>query len=232
MKHHAYLYVGERETGLQEVRAYAERSLGLAGMDNPDVVVFEYGLFSVDDARRVTAFSAQSSVSGGTRLIAIAVGRLFHEAQNALLKLFEEPNEGTVLVLIIPAEGLLLPTLRSRLIPLPSENSTDVLSEDIQTFLQGSKTEREKLVTKLVARSKSDKDAEKQAARLAAVDLIYGITRAAYDRRRNVEGKEAEELDALLGDLSRFAPILHERSAPLKLIFEHLLLVLPPSLSK
>ncbi len=232
MKHHAYVYVGERETGLLEVRAFAKKTLGLSGMDNPDIAVFEYSLFSVDDARRVTAFSAQSSVSGGTRLIAIAVGRIFHEAQNALLKLFEEPNEGTVLVLIIPAEGLLLPTLRSRLVPLPSEHAVEVLSEDARAFLEASKTEREKLVTKLVARSKSDKEVEKQAARLAAVDLVYGITRAAYAKRRGCEGKEAQELDALLDDLSRFAPILHERSAPLKLIFEHLLLVLPASLSK
>jgi len=232
MKHHAYVYIGERETGLIEVRAFAEKTLGLSGADNPDIAVFEYGLFSVDDARRVTAFSAQSSVSGGTRLIVIAVGRFFHEAQNALLKLFEEPNEGTVLVLLIPAEGLLLPTLRSRLMPLPRESSMNVFSEDVRTFLEAPKTEREKLVAKLVAKSKSDKEAEKQAARLAAVDLAYGITRAAYAKRLSSEGKEADELDALLNDLSRFAPILHERSAPLKLIFEHILLVLPASLSK
>lgn len=232
MKHHAYLYVGERDAGVRAVRTFAENSLGLSGMDNPDIAVFEYGLFSKDDALRITAFSAQSSVSGGTRVIAIVVGRLFHEAQNALLKLFEEPNEGTVLALIVPAEGLLLPTLRSRLMPLPREHSQDVLSEDVRAFLEASKTEREKLVAKLVAKSKSDKETEKQAARLAAVDLIYGITRVAHTKRNISEGKEAQELDALLSDLSRFAPILHERSAPLKLIFEHLLLILPTSLSK
>jgi DNA polymerase III delta prime subunit len=38
-----------------------------------------------------------------------------HEAQNALLKLLEEPNTHSLFYLIIPREDILLPTLRSRL---------------------------------------------------------------------------------------------------------------------
>lgn len=225
MAHHAYVYTGDLAAGIAATRAFAE-TLGLSGNDNPDIALFEYGLFSVDDARRVGAFAVQAPSGGEKKLVAIAAGRLFHEAQNALLKLFEEPTEGTTLVLIVPAEGMILPTLRSRLLPLPHTDAAEV--SDIATeFLGFSKAEREKYVTKLIARSKSDKDTEKQAARLEAVSLISGITRRAHTARKTAP---THELDLLLADLDRFAPILHERSAPLKLIFEHLLIVLPQKL--
>lgn len=229
MAHHAYVYAGERTLGLAQARAFAASTLGLLGTNNPDLVVFEYGLFSVDDARRVGAFATQSSVAGGSKLIVLATGRLFHEAQNALLKLFEEPTEGTTLVLIVPAVGILLPTLRSRLMALPEQGNTgEAASGATEAFLSANATERTKLVAKLIARSKSDKEGEKQAARLEAVDIINGLTRIAYAARSR--GGDTKELDLLLRDLARFAPIMHERSAPLKLIFEHLLIVLPTKL--
>lgn len=222
MAHHAYLFAGERSAGIRAARAYAKEVLSLEGLDNPDVAVFEYGLFSVDDARRIASFASQAPARGEQKLIAIAAGRLFHEAQNALLKLFEEPSEGTTLVLIAPAEGILLPTLRSRLIELPYEDAQ--VGAAAEAFLAASPEEREKLVAKLLTRAKSDKDAEKQAARLEAVELVAGLTRAAYAWHRK---SPSRELAQYLEDLARFAPILHERSAPLKLVFEHLLAVMP-----
>jgi DNA polymerase-3 subunit delta' len=233
MAHHAYVYAGDRAAGLAASRVFAESALGLSGTDNPNIAVFEFGLFSVDDARRVGSFASQSQATGDRKLIVIATGRLFHEAQNALLKLFEEPTEGTTLVLVVPSEGILLPTLRSRLITLPEDGARSHLAQGAtEEFLKATKPEREKYVTKLIARSKSDKDAEKQAARLEAASLVDGITRAAYAARSKATGEKGKELDLLLRDLDRFAPIMHERSAPLKLIFEHLLLVLPEGLGK
>ncbi|MBU2103906.1 hypothetical protein KJ848_03145 [Patescibacteria group bacterium] len=229
MTHHAYVYAGPKEEGIQGALAFVEAELGLSPQNNPDVTVFEYGHLSVDDARRITTFVAQAPVTGDKKAVIISAGRLFHEAQNALLKVFEEPSEGTTLILVIPAEGMLLPTLRSRLISLASEkiNGTDSAPE----FLQLPKAERAKFVEKLLVRTKADKDADKQAARLEVLALVEGITRAVYAARADKTGN-TEELDLLLDELSRFLPILHERSAPLKLIFEHLLLVLPEKLGK
>lgn len=229
MAHHAYVFSGNQEDGVEAALVFCETELGLTRKANPDIAQFSFGLFSVADARRVGDVAMQAPVAGDRKVIILAVARLFHEAQNALLKLFEEPTEGTTLVLVVPAEGILLPTLRSRLIALPGTGAALSIGKDAEAFLASSKAEREKYVTKLVARSKSDKDAEKQAARLEAVSVISGISRAAYAARQKGGTKE---LDLLLRDLDRFAPILHERSAPLKLIFEHLLLVLPEGLGK
>lgn len=231
MAHHAYLYIGTPKQGIEAARAFAAEKLGIEGANHPDLAVFAYeGLFPIDHARRIITFASQAPVEGNKKLIVIAVGRFFHESQNALLKLFEEPSEGTTLILIVPTEGMLLETLRSRLIELPREEVS--VDESVRLFLGSSRTEREKIVAKLVARVKSDKDDEKQAARMEAVRLAEGVMRSAHTKLMKTKGEEAESLRLFLRDLDRFMPILHSRSAPLKLIFEHLLIVMPENLSK
>lgn len=231
MAHHAYLYIGTHEAGIAASRRFAVANLGIEGDAHPDLAVFSYeGLFPIEHARRIITFASQAPVQGDKKLIVIAAGRLFPPAQNALLKLFEEPSEGTTLILIVPAIGMLLSTLRSRLIELPKEEGG--IDEAAQTFLLATRVEREKIVAKLLARVKSDKDEEKQAARMEAVRLCEGLIRAAYRKQAKATKEEQENLTLFLRDLDRFMPILHTSSAPVKMIFEHLLIVMPESLSK
>jgi len=227
MAHHAYVYSGGRLEGIEAAYRFCEERLNLPRQGNPDVTLFEFDHLSVDDARRIGTFAAQAPTQGEQKAIIIVTGRFFDQAQNAFLKIFEEPPEGTTLFLILPAEGILLPTLRSRLITLP-QDATEI-PEVARKFLDADPAEREKIVTKLIARSKADKDEEKQAARLDAIRIIEGVTRAAYAKRSKTKGN-TDELDLLLKELDRFMPIMHERSAPLKLIFEHLRIVLPAGL--
>jgi len=231
MAHHAYVVEGDREAGISAARLYALQTLGLPGEQNPDVVVFQYGLFSVDDAREVARFASNSPVAGDKKMVVVAATRIFHEAQNALLKLFEEPPVGTTMVLAVPSLGQLLPTLRSRVLTLATD---DGLAKPIigEEFLKLDAVGREKCIAKLLDRTKSDKDEDKQAARGELLRLVEGLMRTSYKARENATDAKRQELTYFLSDLDRFMPILHERSAPLKLIFEHLLLVIPSSLSK
>lgn len=225
MAHHAYVVSGLLAEGLTQARAFGEQVLAIPS-GSPDLLVLSYSLFPAAAARQIGDFAAQTPIAGPNKLIVIVAGRIFHEAQNALLKVFEEPPEGTTLILVIPTEGLLLPTLRSRLLPLPKTDIGPDAPGMVHDFLSATESERKKFVEKLLAKSKSDKDEEKQQARLEAAALIDGLTKVVYS------APPSPEINALLSDLARFAPIMHERSAPLKLIFEHLLITLPPSLSK
>ncbi|KND52059.1 MAG: hypothetical protein ABA06_02225 [Parcubacteria bacterium C7867-001] len=237
MAHHAYFSTGDLDEGLARAREFVQYELGLPLEGNPDIFELRYGLFSVADARAVNDLARQSPVAGETKVLIVATGRLFHEAQNALLKLFEEPPEGTVLILVVPSEGIILPTLRSRILPLPTgrqafpegKRTKKEESEIVEAFITGTSAAREKLVAKLLDKTKSDKDTEKQAARLEALTLAEGLMRAGYRARKEGSGNDAA-LVAFLTDLNSFIPILHDRAAPLKPIFEHLLLVTPASL--
>ncbi len=226
--------------------SFAGRELGFAAEHNPDVVVLRFGLFSVDDARKLIDSAYRSASGDKGKVIIASMTRVFHEAQNALLKLFEEPPEGVTLILCVPSAGLLLPTLRSRLLELPAtednaqtkgaSDSADSSTSIVFEFLQADTKEREKSIAKLLDRSKSDKDEVKQGARSESINLVEGLLRASYELSKSTKGKItpqiAEELRDFESDLSAFLPILHERSAPLKLIFEHILLVIPTSLGK
>ena len=229
MAHHAYFVVGEVGQEVEHAYAFIEAELGIAGAGNADVMVLKYGLFSVDDARALRALADLAPTTGSQKVLIISVSRLFHEAQNALLKLFEEPPEGTTLILILPTEGIVLPTLRSRMLPLPSTATSSAISSEAQEFIKAGKAEREKITEKILTRAKSDKDDEKQSARLSAIHLIEGLMRKAHEQwQTETNATKKKELRLFLDDLNAFLPILHERSAPLKLIFEHILITLPP----
>lgn len=213
--HHAYVVAGAIEDGVERATLFAET----LGIDPVDIETLRFGLFSVEEARKVRDLTNRRPLKGNRKIVIIAASRLFHEAQNALLKVFEEPAEGVVLALVVPSEGMLIATLRSRLLPLPGDATSNDSSAD--AFLRATKEEREKVVAKLLDRAKSDKAEEKQAARAETLALAEGLLRATYSKKRD------DENAALLRDLEQFIPILHERSAPLKLILEHLLLIVP-----
>lgn len=215
-----------QEEGIEMVLTYAEHTLGMVRKGNPDILVLRYSVCSVEQARKLLSYASQSGLSG-QKLIVLATERIFHQAQNALLKVFEEPPEGIILILIVPSIGVLLPTLRSRLMTLPSQEAAvapHFVSEPAMLFIQASQTEREKIVKKLLDRSKSDIDTVKQGARVEAQQIVAGITYVVHEAWRK---KRSLEQEVLLSELETVTPMLYQPSAPLKLIFQHLLLTVP-----
>ncbi len=226
-EHHAYFFAGSRGVGEERARRFATRVLGsIEG--NPDAIFLSYDLLSVEEARTLKEVVLRTSVRGESKVVVVSLSRFFHEAQNALLKVFEEPPEGTYLVLVVPSAGILLPTLRSRLLPLPEQGTVEQNTESVGTlFIKGGKKEREKIIEALLKRAKSDKEEEKSLARAEALELIEEMTRTAYAKNTKTPSKE---LSALLSDLASFTPMLHDRATPLKPILEHLLIVTPEGL--
>lgn len=211
---HAYVFAGNSEEGIEKAKKFAKES---------EVLEFRYGLLSVDEARDLIALAQQGPKEGKNKFLIVSATRFFHEAQNALLKLFEEPPRGVVIVLVVPTAGILLPTLMSRLTSLPGEslNESSSLAEE---FLSSTPAKRETLIEKLLERTKSDKDEEKQKARAEALDLIQGIIKAAHTAWEKKKGKE---LELFLQELDAFIPLFHDRATPYKMIFEHILIVMP-----
>ncbi len=224
MNHHAFFVAGDIEEGIQSALQYGERELALSSTGNPDVLVLRYTLFPVEEARKIGELASRVPMQGDKKLIIIAASRFFHEAQNALLKVFEEPSPGTVLVLVVPSVGTIIATLRSRLLALPGSTEGAGRADAVDAFIAATPEAREKLVAKLLDRAKSEKADEKQAARIEALTLATGLMEVAYPLRAEPETR------ALLAELSRLIPVLHERSAPLKPILEHLLITMPRSL--
>ncbi|MEJ0053320.1 MAG: hypothetical protein WDN10_01140 [bacterium] len=228
MEHHAYLAAGPAEEGRAAAIAAAAKLVGGDSLHNPDIIVREYGLFSVDDARALYQLAWQAPLKGEKKAIIISATRLYHEAQNALLKLFEEPPADTALYLVIPHAGSLIPTLRSRLLPLPDFviQAGQGTGDEAKQFLGASPEKRSDMIKKL-ADAKGEE--RKRVARDTAVSILDGVERAAYERWQ--AKKEDEALAVFLSDISLLRGYLHDRSAPLRMILEHVSLTLPKGLT-
>ena len=226
MNHHAFVIEAGAEEGVAAALAWVEKELGVQPEGNPDVVVMQLGLLSVEEARRVTELAAGAPFAGEHKVVIIAASRAYHEAQNALLKVFEEPPAGAVLFLILPSLGGLLPTLRSRIQVLsPNYGLTmSVIPEIAEEFVKATREKRSALIKKLT--SGKDEDARREN-RDEALALLNGIEALAY---AHDEGLTSVKHAELLRDVAVLRGHLYDRSAPVKMILEHLAIVTPKNL--
>jgi hypothetical protein len=143
LNHHAYLLEGDITPSYEALqKALRENEIEIFG--NPDVLIKEYENILIDDVREIKDFESERRVQKTGRKIIILKTRSFsYPAQNALLKVFEEPREGVVFFLIMPESSKLFPTLRSRLFGLTGEYAVESeLRAEASEFLKSNKKKR------------------------------------------------------------------------------------------
>lgn len=162
--------------------------------------------FGIDEAR-VLASQAQLRPSNPAgQVFVVVTSFVTHEAQNALLKLFEEPPADTYFVLVVPHALQLLPTLLSR---FGSESfATHMMTATaLEAFVQASYADR---IKQIEAWQKS-KDSQWLGQITAGIHAL------------DVTGYSSVEASAirLVGER------LLTRGASNKMLLEHLALVVP-----
>lgn len=228
MRHHAFAIEAPREEGITRALEYLERELGMRGAGNPDIVILAHGLLSAEDARAAAVRALSAPLAGTHKAVIIAATRAYHEAQNALLKLFEEPPPGVVLFFIMPALGGLLPTLRSRVHILKHVGPTrSHMPETTREFMSGGKEKRAAIIKKLAS---GQDDEARREARDTALALVNSIESIAYARFHVGHSMSYMSIGKLLEEITVLRGYLHDRGAPLKQILEHLALVVPADL--
>ena len=118
MEHHAYIYEGPQEL-FDALADNARELFQFYDGNDPDVRVEQWEKFGIDDAQELKIAGPTKSASGRAFFV-LGISSITNEAQQALFKLFEEPQAGNVFVLFMP-HGALLPTLRSRLMVYPKK---------------------------------------------------------------------------------------------------------------
>ncbi len=214
--HHAYFIEGEREAVLAEVEKFLEKEIGMELKGNPDYQILDYGNFSIDDARALKEMHSGRAV-GEKRFFVVSFSSATNEAQNSLLKIFEEPNPTSRFFIIAPSAGILLPTLRSRFEIIKTEqknkNSLDISPEDFLKALPGKRMKDIKKITDGL----SKEEISKEDIRIFLENLADTL------RERIISKKEdPKKLSEVLMVLS----YIGDRSTSLKMLLEHLALVL------
>ncbi|MFZ3011808.1 MAG: hypothetical protein WA060_02325 [Minisyncoccia bacterium] len=111
--HHAYLIEGVRDEVVPEIIKFCE-NINIKTSGNPDFCHISIDNFKIDEAFDLRAMSSNKSFSSEKRIFLVSINSFSLDAQNVLLKMFEEPVPDTHFFLIVPDVNALLKTLVSR----------------------------------------------------------------------------------------------------------------------
>lgn len=208
--HHAYFIEGEQVAVLADVEAFLKDAFGIVRQGHPDVHYSMYDSFGIDESRDLQGMQTMRPVMGDKKIFILSTGAITSEAQNSLLKVFEEPTPGTHFFVISSSQRILLPTLRSRMVVLTHASAQkDTTELNVKRFIKLSLKGRLEYVAPLI----EEKDKSKAEGFLQALvsELAGG-------------GVKKETADAIKEILS-FIKYLKDRSSSLKLILERVSLL-------
>lgn len=170
LNHHAYGLIG---FPAENLHGHLQKVHKISIKANPDFFHEKYETFGIDESRHLKELHSTKGFSAGKRIFIIEFNSITHEAQNSLLKIFEEPHEHTHFFIITPSASILLPTLRSRLQIIENEKGEHLGIADAKKFLKLSTKEKIEFVDEL-AKEISDEEKEKSDAVefLAALEIV------------------------------------------------------------
>ncbi len=120
---------------------------------SPDYIAFKERLFGVDEARKLRETAIRKAFKD-KKIFFIAPEKITLEAQNALLKTFEEPIPDTQFFLSLRDEGAILSTLRSRMQVLRLDDEVGE-NEGAKKFLKMALKDRLNFVKKFVEKEEN-----------------------------------------------------------------------------
>ena len=202
--HHAYGVSGNADMLVHQILRALEESVGFAAKGNPDFRAERHEVLGIDEARALKEAAERTAVTGGKKVFIVSARGITHQAQNALLKIFEEPPLGTHFFLIVPSLELLLPTLRSRM-----------------TLLRASDSRHENQMLEALEEEKKEKEDSTEA--LVEKGKIFAF----LDDIERKLGEDSVKNSAALSELLEVKKYSRDRAPSLKLLLEHLALVLP-----
>ncbi len=201
--HHANLLLGASEEAETYFRSFCD-NLGITLTNNPDFFAFRMSTFGIDEARQLQLLAARKSVTH-LKIFFISPRYLTFEAQNALLKTFEDPFPSTYFFLVAREEALIRPTLLSRMQTIRMSEGQTVKSTDAEKFLSLSLQNRLLFAKKFI---------EEEKNLLAFLDDLLLLLRAQKNQHDLVES------------VYNIRRVARDPIAAPRLIIEHLSLVL------
>ncbi len=212
---HAYVLAGGASV-LASLQEHIANEFGIEVKANPDVLVKERELFGVDDSRAVARF-AQMKPLGEKKIIFLSCTSMTTEAQDALLKIFEEPPADTHFFVLLPFVHTLRPTLLSRVrvvqtqIPQSYTGNTNMLATE---FLESNYADRLKIIAKIA----KDKD------KATAIELLNILEQKLYKSSKSDPSQELLHGQEAIMQARKY---INDRGAMLKMLLESVAIQLP-----
>ncbi len=216
--HHAFLIEGDPMVTKAALRDFLERELRIPTAGNPDFSEQEFISFGIDDGRALKEMQSRHSFAEGGKKVFVVIANSFTtEAQNSLLKIFEEPTEDTHFFILSHSAQFFLPTLLSRIVLVSHQDSGEKKTfGEAAEFLKMSYAERLAFILKI---AKDEKDVSRSER------LIEDITRFFYQKGK--AGKRTKEEIRTLELALSYRRYAHGKAPSFKMMLEHIALIAP-----
>lgn len=223
--HHAHVIEGEREVLAKALLGLLAKHMGIVAKGNPDVTIEHHESFGIDEARKLSTRQSRHGFgeilkddSVAKKIFIVSTNSFTRESQNALLKTFEEPTEGTHFFIIVPRHDVILKTLRSRVVMVKPEVAQfhDETKDIAVKFIDSNLEARFALIKKLTETKKGETVDREKIRR-----ILDHVERILYTR---MAGKPAGEI---FREIYQTKTYLADRGSSPKMLLEHIAIVLP-----
>jgi DNA polymerase III delta prime subunit len=215
--HHAYGIAGDVGIVAADLVEFFPKNLGVATIGNPDFFHETFEMLTIDDARRIQDIHAAKAFSDALpRIFLIELYGITREAQNALLKIIEEPRPGNHFFLVMPSLDLLVPTLRSRLHilrPITAKRGDSADSSDLTNFLKKYPKDKIAFVDDMAAAISDGTTAKHEA-----IDFLNRLESSIY-----ASGNLAGNVRAFSA-IARARSYMNDRAPSVKMLLEYVAL--------
>ncbi len=214
--HHAYCIIGNAAETLTELETFFKKDLHFITAGNPDFWYGEYDVMDIADSRALSELHQNKPTAGDKKIFVVSANFITEKAQNAMLKLFEEPRGDTHFFLILPSLNNILPTLRSRLMIVQNIGKNSSLI-NVKDFLKGSIGERTKEILKLMESIKDEEESK--------IEVVKFINALETELAKNVDfSKDAQKEVKMFEQIEKVRQYASEQSPSLKMLLEYLAL--------
>ncbi len=223
--YHSYVVEGEPEnTGAFLLKYLEER--GEIVSQSPDVLSQVYESFTMDDSRQIKDWHSKLGVTQGKRVCIIATKFINREAEQTLLKIIEEPALNTHFFIIVPDVSTLLNTIISRTHVIKIRESINIddeeIKKEVKIFLSSSPTLRINIISKIIKDKKDEENSGK--LRFYSTLFVNELEMNFYEKFK--KNKNDENIKFILNELQKSREFLSTQGASVKMILEHLALVI------
>jgi len=216
---HAYLIEGGYERTRTSLFGFFEKGLGMDIHGNPDIFEHAFETFGIDDSRALKEMQSKRGIGKNGRFFVIYAESFTGEAQNALLKTFEEPAEDVHFFIVVPNADVLLPTLQSRFLRISAEEGAakDETSDARKLALEFASSkphERLNIVKPMV----EEKDKKAAMSFLSELEYVFS---------KDASGTSDKASKDFLKEVIKYKGYLHARGSSVKMVLEALALLAP-----
>ncbi len=216
--HHAYLIQGDKET-ISEISNFLKEDFDFNISNNPDFYLEIFDTFKIEDARNLKLKTSNKNFSNdenSKKIFVLYINNFLLEAQNSLLKVFEEPILNTHFFVISPNLSMFIPTLLSRFYVIRKDISLEE-NEIVKNFIKMSKRERINFIKDFL---KKEEDEEIEDSQKTKVFNFLNDLEFILSRNKNIDKK-------LFSKFFEVRKILREVGSSPKMLLENIALQIP-----